>query len=50
MKILNLLALVAFSLISLHVSAQKNNCSKWGVDSVKATQEISLYREFVKQF
>jgi tetratricopeptide (TPR) repeat protein len=47
MKNLNILAFLIFALISVEVSAQ---CPKgWGPDSIKTTQEISLYREFVKQ-
>lgn len=40
--------LLLLSFTSQNIVAQ-NNCPKWGQDSIKATQEISLYREFFKQ-
>jgi len=49
MKKLNFLLIMTLVIFSLNVSAQGNACPKWGADSVKATQEISLYREFIKQ-
>jgi tetratricopeptide (TPR) repeat protein len=49
MKNLNLFALLVLAFFSLNASAQNAACPKWGADSVKATQEISLYREFLKQ-
>lgn len=43
-----IMAVIGFPYMeSIH--AQKTSCPKWGADSLKATQEISLYREFVKQ-
>lgn len=42
-------AILFFVSFAATTSAQSNCTPAWGQDSVKATQEISLYREFFKQ-
>lgn len=49
MKKLLSLMLLFLSIFIHSLSAQTSNCPKWGADSLKVTQEISLYREAVKQ-
>lgn len=46
--------LLAVTAISIHASSPvlstgDDNCSKWGVDSVKTLQALSVFKEFVKQ-
>ncbi len=42
--------ILAALLLNFHdAQAIKSNCTKWGTDSVRSVQEISLYREFFKQ-
>ncbi len=41
-------AFLLFTAFSIHVQAQEK-CPTWGADSIKTTQEISLYREFFRQ-
>ncbi len=40
------LAIIVFFGVHSNISAQ---CDKWGADSVKAMQELSVYKEFYKQ-
>ncbi len=47
--ITTIIALLFFTSFSTIAVAQSNCTPVWGQDSVKATQEISLYREFFKQ-